>query len=77
MGHFGYMPLSIYTLGGQKIQGKDVYRTIQISKEVYAFQEAGCFSIVLEMIPKQFGEYISKNIEIPRKGIDTGKFYDE
>ena len=49
MGHLGYTPMSINSLGGHKIQGKDADRTIDILKDALRLQSAGCFAIVLEM----------------------------
>ena len=73
MGHLGFTPLSINALGGNKIQGKDANHTIIILEEAKKLQEAGCFSIVLELMPKESAEFITKNIDIPTIGIGAGK----
>ena len=73
MGHLGFTPLSINALGGNKIQGKDAKKTIEILKEAKKLQEAGCFAIVLELMPSESAEFITKNIEIPTIGIGAGK----
>ena len=72
MGHLGFTPLSINTLGGNKIQGKDASRTICILEEAKKLQKAGCFAIVLELMPKESAEFITKNIDIPTIGIGAG-----
>ncbi len=76
MGHLGFTPLSINTLGGHKIQGKDADRTIEILKDALRLQNAGCFAIVLEMVPLQSGQFISQRLRIPTIGIGGGKFCD-
>jgi len=76
MGHLGFTPLSINTIGGHKIQGKDADRTITILKDALKLQNAGCFAIVLEMLPLQSGQFISQRLRIPTIGIGGGKFCD-
>lgn len=76
MGHLGFTPMTINTLGGHKIQGKDADRTIDILKDALKLQSAGCFSIVLEMVPLQSGQFISQRLRIPTISIGGGKFCD-
>ena len=76
MGHLGYTPMSINSLGGHKIQGKDADRTVDILKDALRLQSAGCFAIVLEMVPLQSGQFISQRLRIPTIGIGGGKFCD-
>ena len=72
MGHLGFTPLSINALGGNKIQGKNADKTIIILEEAKKLQNAGCFAIVLELMPKESAEFITKNIDIPTIGIGAG-----
>ena len=76
MGHLGYTPLSINTIGGHKVQGKDADRTIDMLKDALRLQNAGCFAVVLEMVPLQSSQFISQRLRIPTIGIGGGKFCD-
>jgi len=76
MGHLGFTPMSINTIGGHKIQGKDADRTIDILKEALRLQNAGCFAIVLELLPLQSSQFISQRLRIPTIGIGGGRFCD-
>ena len=76
MGHLGFTPMSINSLGGHKIQGKDADRTIDILKEALRLQSAGCFAIVLELMPLQSSQFITQRLRIPTIGIGGGKFCD-
>ena len=76
MGHIGFTPLSINTIGGHKIQGKDASRTIDILKDALRLQSAGCFAIVLELMPLQSSQFITQRLRIPTIGIGGGKFCD-
>ncbi|MBR1617662.1 3-methyl-2-oxobutanoate hydroxymethyltransferase [bacterium] len=76
MGHLGFTPMSINTIGGHKIQGKDAQKTIELLKQAELLQEAGCFAIVLEMLPKESAKFITERLDIPTIGIGAGKFCD-
>lgn len=76
VGHLGFTPLSINTIGGHKIQGKDADRTISILKDALRLQSAGCFALVLELLPLQSSQFISQRLRIPTIGIGGGKFCD-
>lgn len=76
MGHLGLTPQSYQTLGGYKVQGKTPQTAEMIFKSSLALEEAGAFSIVLEMIPEELGTSISKKIHIPTIGIGAGRSTD-
>lgn len=76
MGHIGFTPMSINSIGGHKVQGKDADRTIDILKEALRLQSAGCFAIVLELMPLQSSQFITQRLRIPTIGIGGGKFCD-
>ena len=72
MGHLGLMPQSIHSLGGHRIQGKDEAAGDRISKDALNLESVGCFSIVLECVPKTLGGCISRALSIPTIGIGAG-----
>lgn len=74
MGHLGFTPQSVNTIGGYKIQGKSYDATLKLLEEAKALQEAGAFSIVLEMVPEESAKYITDNLEIPTIGIGAGRY---
>ena len=76
MGHLGFTPMSINSLGGHKVQGKSANRTIEIFEEAKKLQKAGCFAVVLEMVPTESAEFITKRLDIPTIGIGAGRFCD-
>ncbi len=76
MGHLGFTPQYINTIGGNFIQGKNVKHAEIILNDAKKLQEAGVFSIVLEMIPDVCAKYISENLEVPVIGIGAGKYTD-
>ncbi len=71
MGHVGMTPQSVHAYGGFKIQGKgDSAEAVLGAARVV--EEAGAFSIVLELIPADLAKLISKAIAIPTIGIGAG-----
>ncbi|MBI2845699.1 MAG: 3-methyl-2-oxobutanoate hydroxymethyltransferase [Chloroflexi bacterium] len=72
MGHLGLTPQSIHQLGGYRVQGKSTAAAERLMEDAQILEEAGCFSIVLEAIPVEVAERISKSLSIPTIGIGAG-----
>lgn len=73
LGHLGFTPQLMNTIGGHKIQGKTVNQIDKILESAKKLQEAGCFAIVLELMPAEAAKYITDNLDIPTIGIGAGK----
>jgi 3-methyl-2-oxobutanoate hydroxymethyltransferase len=76
MGHIGLMPQSVHVLGGYRIQGKNEEEKKRLLKEAEDLQNAGCFSIVLELIISDIATEITKFLKIPTIGIGSGNYCD-
>ena len=76
IGHIGLTPQTATQLGGYKVQGRDIESARKLSKDANALQAAGAFMLVLEAIPSQVGELISKELRIPTIGIGAGSECD-
>ncbi len=76
MGHIGLTPQSAGALGGFKVQGRDATSARKILDDARAIADAGAFAIVLEVIPSELGEMITRNVDIPTIGIGAGPFCD-
>lgn len=72
MGHLGLTPQTATKLGGYKVQGKTAKAAKRLFGDALALQEAGCFSIVLEAVPAQVAETITRHLAIPTIGIGAG-----
>ncbi|MDH3215604.1 MAG: 3-methyl-2-oxobutanoate hydroxymethyltransferase [Candidatus Krumholzibacteria bacterium] len=72
MGHLGLTPQSVHQFGGYRVQGKDPESADKLIEEASFLDEAGCFSLVLEGIPQQLAERITKSVRIPTIGIGAG-----
>ena len=72
MGHLGLTPQSVRQFGGNKVQGKTDSAAAQMLDDALALEQAGCFAIVLEVIPAALGAEISEALRIPTVGIGAG-----
>ncbi|MGO4693143.1 3-methyl-2-oxobutanoate hydroxymethyltransferase [Paenibacillus sp. 2TAB26] len=76
MGHIGLTPQSVHQLGGYKVQGKLDAEVEQLVKDAKALEEAGAFSIVLELVTEPIATMISEMLSIPIIGIGAGRGCD-
>ena len=52
MGHVGLTPQTATALGGYRAQGRTAERALDVARDAVALEEAGCFSLVFEAIPR-------------------------
>jgi 3-methyl-2-oxobutanoate hydroxymethyltransferase len=76
MGHLGLTPQSVSALGGFKAQGRNVASALKLINDARIIEEAGAFSILLEAIPSEIGQIITKRAGIPIIGIGAGPHTD-
>lgn len=71
MGHIGMTPQSVNLFGGFKVQGRGGQAEAVLSA-ARAVCDAGVFSIVLELIPKDLAKEITHSVPVPTIGIGAG-----
>ena len=76
MGHVGLLPQSYNLSSGYRIQGKSKLEAKKIIEDAASVQESGAFAVVLEGIPADLAERITKLLDIPTIGIGAGPFCD-
>ena len=76
VGHIGLTPQTASQLGGYKVQGRDADSARRLLQSARDLEAAGAFAIVLECIPAQLSEAITKSVSIPTIGIGAGKNCD-
>ena len=72
MGHVGLTPQSVNQLGGYRVQGRTPKAAARLLRDAQALEEAGAFSIVLELVPAQLSRLITQRLSIPTIGIGAG-----
>jgi 3-methyl-2-oxobutanoate hydroxymethyltransferase len=75
MAHIGFTPQSEHALGGYRVQGRGETAD-RVRRDALAVQEAGAFAVVMEMVPGDVAEQISKELTIPTIGIGAGNGCD-
>jgi 3-methyl-2-oxobutanoate hydroxymethyltransferase len=72
MGHIGLTPQSVNQLGGYRVQGKTAEAARRLLDDARALEDAGAFSIVLELVPREIAKLITESVSIPTIGIGAG-----
>ncbi len=63
MGHIGLTPQSIHRFGGPKIQGRKEKSRNYLKESALALEEAGCFSMVLELVETEIATEITSSLK--------------
>lgn len=72
MGHIGLQPQTTMLSEGYKVQGRTKDTAIKLIEDAKKLQEAGVFSIVLEMVSHEIAQVISETVSVPTIGIGSG-----
>jgi 3-methyl-2-oxobutanoate hydroxymethyltransferase len=76
LGHVGLTPQTASALGGYKLQGKDEENARRIVDGAAALEAAGCWGVVLELVPAELARIVTQRIAIPTIGIGAGPHCD-
>jgi len=76
MGHIGLTPQTASQLGGYRVQGRDADSARRLLQSARDLEAADVFAIVLECIPAQLSEAITRMVSIPTIGIGAGNHCD-
>ena len=66
----------LYEVITYKVQGKSKEAALKLIEDARELEEAGVFSIVLEMVSHEVAEIISETVSIPTIGIGSGSGCD-
>lgn len=72
MGHLGLTPQSVHQLGGYRWQGRDAAGAERLRAEAARLEALGAFAFVLECVPAELADGISRERSIPSIGIGAG-----
>ncbi len=76
MGHIGFTPQFLNAIGGYNIQGKTYETTLELLEQAKKLEQAGVFSIVLEMLPEESAQYITGRLNVPTISCGAGRYCD-
>lgn len=72
MGHLGLTPQSASMQGGFKVQARTSDAAKRLLDDALALEEAGVFSILLELVPAKVATYITERLSVPTISIGSG-----
>lgn len=72
MGHIGLQPQTTILSEGYKVQGKTKDSAMKLIEDAKELENAGVFSIVLEMVSHEVAQIISETVNVPIIGIGSG-----
>ncbi|MCU0283931.1 MAG: 3-methyl-2-oxobutanoate hydroxymethyltransferase [Candidatus Nanopelagicales bacterium] len=75
MAHLGLTPQSVHQLGGYRVQGRGEDGEI-LMRDAKAMEAAGAFAVVLEVVPSDLAERVTRSLSIPTIGIGAGPATD-
>lgn len=70
--NLGLTPQSVGVLDGYKVQGKDASAAKKLLEDAKKCEAAGAFALLLECVPRQLAEEVTKALSIPIIGIGAG-----
>lgn len=76
MAHIGLTPQAAAQLGGFKAQGRDLKTAQKIIEDAMILEEAGACSVLMEGIPAEIAEIITRRSSVPTFGIGAGPHCD-
>jgi 3-methyl-2-oxobutanoate hydroxymethyltransferase len=76
MGHVGLTPQSIHHLGRYRVKGTAAEGAGRIVDDAVNLEKAGAFAVVLESVPVEVAEAITRRLKIPTIGIGAGPACD-
>src|SRR5678816_2306156 len=75
-GHIGICPMRIPQLGGFAAQGKTADRAKELVDDAWAFVDAGCFSIMTEVVTSEVSQYLTETLPVPVVSLGSGNTSD-
>jgi 3-methyl-2-oxobutanoate hydroxymethyltransferase len=76
MGHVGLTPQSIHHLGRYRVKGTGTEEARRIVVDAANLEKAGAFAIVLESMPVEIADAVTRAVKIPTIGIGAGRACD-
>lgn len=76
MAHVGLTPQSVHKMGGYRVQAKTAEAAKILIEDAKMLEEAGAFSIVLELVPREVAEIVTNELQISTVGIGAGSECD-
>jgi 3-methyl-2-oxobutanoate hydroxymethyltransferase len=70
--HLGLKPQSVHKIGGFRVQGRDDRQAKEMRASAGRLQDAGADLVLLECVPNELGDQVSRELHVPVIGIGAG-----
>ncbi|KAL4893183.1 ketopantoate hydroxymethyltransferase [Aspergillus ambiguus] len=70
--HIGLTPQRQNSLGGFRVQGKSIHAATKLLHDALAVQNSGAIMTVIEAVPSEVAEIVTKRLQIPTIGVGSG-----
>jgi 3-methyl-2-oxobutanoate hydroxymethyltransferase len=70
--HLGLRPQSVHKTGGFRVQGRQEQAAARILEDAKKLEGAGADIVLLECVPNEVGEAVTKALQVPVIGIGAG-----
>ncbi len=70
--HLGLRPRSVHKTGGFRVQGREQEAASRIVQEAKNLEGAGADIVLLECVPNELGEAVTRALQVPVIGIGAG-----
>jgi len=74
--HLGLKPQSVHKIGGFRVQGREPDQARRMTESAQRLQDAGADIVLLECVPNELGEAVTKALAVPVIGIGAGPHTD-
>jgi 3-methyl-2-oxobutanoate hydroxymethyltransferase len=72
MGHLGLLPQSVHQAGGYRRRATEPREAAALVDDAMALERAGAFAVVLEAIPAEVAQEVTRRLSVPTIGIGAG-----
>lgn len=76
LGHIGLLPQHFHQLGGYRKFGRRDAEKVTLVDDALAFEKAGCFAVLCEMVDGPLAGEIANELTVPLIGIGSGPHCD-
>lgn len=75
-GHLGLKPQSVHKIGGFRVQGRDPAKARKMVTAAKRLRDAGADIMLLECVPNEVGQAVTRALDVPVIGIGAGPHVD-
>jgi len=76
MGHIGLTPQEAVKKGGFKVRARTAKEAVEVYRQALSLEKIGVLGVLLECVPKNVAQAVTKALKVPTFGIGAGAYCD-